>query len=100
MCPVGRCGIGTSAKQNVSTSEQVWQRRKSVDHVNEFTLHVIINGALSGESLGAFDMTRHRANKVWILDLLVHVADEGASSHLAACNLIEWSLHLGASLRA
>ena len=25
MCPVGRCGIGTSARQNVSTSEQVWQ---------------------------------------------------------------------------
>ena len=53
MYPVGRCGIVTPADRTLVHQSKCGRAGVSVDHVNEFTLHVIIDGAVSGESLGA-----------------------------------------------
>ena len=61
---------------------------KSIQQVDQFLLHLVINLAVSGESAAAFRMPRYGGYQVRIFDLLVEVAYKGLPCRVRSCHLI------------
>ena len=63
------------------------------DELDEFLLHVVINGAVSGERTASFYMTRHGRDEVRVFHLLVEVADERLACDVAR-GYLAYRVHL------
>ena len=50
-----------------------------IQQVSHFLDHIVIDVAVAGECLGAFAVAGEFADEVRVFDLLIEVADEGAS---------------------
>ena len=72
---------------------------KSVDKVDKINLGFLVNISVSCKGATAIDVTCHRTYEVWVFDLLVKVADEVTSCHVAGCNVTYWFLYLVACYR-
>ena len=50
-----------------------------IQQVSHFLDHIVIDVAVAGECFGAFAVARQLAHEVWVFNLFVEVAYEGAS---------------------
>lgn len=65
-------------------------RRKSVEEIDEFFLHILVDVAIAGEGFAAFFVTAEGADEIGVFDFLVEVvAYEGASGQMAAGDFVD-----------
>ena len=79
----------------LNRKEEGW----SVDEIHQVHFSLFINLPVSRKGATAIDVACHRTDKVRVFDLLVKIADEVASRHVAGCNVTYWFLYFIASYR-
>ncbi len=58
------------------------EKKKSVEEVDEFFLHALVDVTVAGEGFTAFFVTAEGADEVRVFNLLVEIADKDASSKI------------------
>ena len=66
-----------------------WGKEKSVEEVDEFFLHVLVDVAVAGEGFASFFVTAEWADKIGVFDFLVEIADECAPGEVAADDFVD-----------
>ena len=61
---------------------------------DKFSLHLLVDVTVAGESLGAFGVPGELADKVRVLQLFVQIANETATRHMRAGNFVHRMLFL------
>ena len=66
----------------------------SVQNIHQLLLHVDVNIAVADKSAGVVGMAGEGGDQVLVLDFLVDIPDKCAAGHVAAGDLIDWTLYL------
>lgn len=62
-----------------------------IDRRDHFAFHLFIDLTVAGKGPATWSVTTEFADERLVFELLVNIADEGATSHVAACNLVDWT---------
>ena len=65
-----------------------------IQNIHQFLLHVDVNIAVADKGAGVVGMAGEGGDEVLVLDFLVDIPDKCAAGHVAAGDLIDWTLYL------
>ena len=76
--------------------EFYWESELLSENVNKILFHFLVYITIAGESLAALFVAGECPDKIRVFHLLVDIADEGTTSEMTACNLVDMSFLLNA----